>query len=105
MSEAIALLRAEAARTSITAAANRCGIARSGASMLLSGTYGAGTERVEAKIMVALGRAACPHRGREITISECRETAAAPMRTGSPGAVQQWLACRSCSNAQGAPQC
>ena len=102
MSEALSRLRAEAERTSIAAAAERCGISRPAASMLLRGVYGAGTTRVEVKIMAALGRVSCPHFGRDITVSECRETAAAPMRTGSPGAVQQWRACRACPNKEAA---
>jgi hypothetical protein len=100
MSAALDLLRAEAARTSITAAAARCGIARSTASMLLSGTYGVGTKRAEAKILDALGRIQCPHRGQDITPAECREAADAPLRTGSPDAVKHWRVCRACSHAQ-----
>lgn len=98
MPDWLTLLRAEAARSNITQAAKKLGYSRTAVSQALSGTYGAGTDRLAAKVALVLGRVPCPGAGREVSVVECRELRSRPMPTGNRNAFRSWQACQTCSH-------
>lgn len=94
---ALALLRAEVARSNIKMAAIRLGFSRPAISMALAGKYPAGVGRLRAKIFETFAdRVDCPHLGHDIAPSECRDHRDAPMPTAPRRAVAHWQACRNC---------
>jgi len=101
--DALELLRAEAARTSITAVARRLGLSRPAISGVLSGAYGASSAHILARVMEVLGRHDCPATGGTISPKECREIAARPMPTSSRAAMKRWETCLSCPKNGGGP--
>jgi len=101
MTDPLELLRAEATRTSITAAARRLGLSRPAVSGVLSGAYGANPGRVLARAAEVLGRHDCPATGGTVSAEECRDAAARPMPTSSRFALTRWEACRACPHNTG----
>lgn len=96
MRDWLSLLRAEVARTNTVKAARRVGCARSAVSMALAGKYPAATDSLAAKVMAVLGRVACPLAG-DITASDCADSRARPMPSGSRQAFRAWRVCQSCT--------
>ncbi|MBF0094907.1 MAG: LacI family transcriptional regulator [Alphaproteobacteria bacterium] len=96
MPDWLTLLRDEVGRSNITQAAKKLGYSRTAVSQALSGTYGAGTSRLSAKVILVLGRVSCPGAGREVSPVECRELRSRPMPTGNRNAFRSWQACRTC---------
>lgn len=80
--------------------ARETAIARPSLSVLLSDTYPAQSLDLvtskHASRVLRLYRAQmlCPHLHCGIGAQQCREFAAAPMSTSSPGKLQHWAACR-----------
>lgn len=99
----LALLRAEHANgRSISSIARLCGMARPSVSMLLAGTYPARSldfveRRHGAAIVDAfLGRVLCPHLRTDISASQCRAYADAPMSVSNVARMRHYEACRRC---------
>jgi len=93
----LALLKAEAERTSIAAAARKVGYARASISLALAGRYPAATDALAAKVERALGgRVDCPFAGTDIPAAECDAARDRPASASNPGAFRQWRACRVC---------
>ena len=93
----IALLRAEAERTSVAAAARRIGYSRPAVSGVLNGTYHGSTARIRARVLAVLGRRiVCPHTQAAMHIKECRRWRSRPMPLGSASDLKHWRACRQC---------
>lgn len=92
------LLRDAVAASSITAVAERLGLSRTAVSLVLAGKYGAKTDRIEAKVLAALGQVHCPAQGADIPPDQCRtfREARAPMH--NPIAMQHWRICQHCPN-------
>ena len=92
-------LRAEAAATTIAAAARRIGMARASVSLVLSGGYPAGLARVEARVRAKLmDQVRCPAFGQDIALDRCRTQAARPFSASSGRAARLWEACAACPN-------
>lgn len=91
----LALLAAEAARTTIAATGRRLGYSRTAVSLALTGNYPGRTDKLAATVLAILGRQACPHLGREVTPAECAGNAG-EMPTSSPAALRLWRACQTC---------
>lgn len=100
---ALDLLRAEAGRTSIAAAARRIGYSRPAVSMVLAGTYPGRMDRVAVRVLARLDTVACPADGTVLTAAACREIHGRPMPTSSPRALRRWRECRGCPAAPGGP--
>ena len=98
IAQAITLLRAEAERTSIAAAAKRIDYSRPAVSMALAGTYKGGLERLAQRVLEVLSNVRCPHLDRSIPAAECRSHHTRAMPTSSPMALRHWRACQSCPN-------
>lgn len=101
--EWVRLLRSEVdgKRRSIAAVARDIDMPRPSLSMLLSGTYPAGLDKVSAKyaaIVIAKfrGQVLCPHLRKGIGIDACKAYAAAPMKMSHPDELKFWAACRAC---------
>ena len=93
----IGLLRAEAERTSISAAARRLGYSRPAISGVLNGTYRGDVSRIRARVLAVLGRRVhCPHEDAEMHIGDCRRWRARPMPMGSACDLKHWRACKGC---------
>ncbi|GEO82297.1 helix-turn-helix domain-containing protein [Pararhodospirillum oryzae] len=95
----LALLRAEAGRGSIAAAARRVGISRAAASSLLSGTYPAvSTDAMAARVLAALDVRICPGLGAEMAPEVCADwQAKAHVLVATNGQrVAMYRACRAC---------
>lgn len=93
----LAQLRAEAAATSIAAAARRIDMARASVSLVLSGAYPAGLDRVEARVRAKLmDQVRCPAFGEDIAWAKCRAQAAKPFSAASSRAARLYRACQSC---------
>lgn len=93
---ALALLRAEVERTSVTAAARRLGYSRPAVSMVLAGAYQARTNNVVAAALAALDTVSCPADGVDMTAAACLETRTRTMPTSSPRALRRWRQCQTC---------
>ncbi|WP_041794064.1 hypothetical protein [Pararhodospirillum photometricum] len=100
----LVLLRAEAERSSIAAAARRVGVSRSAASSLLSGTYPAtSTAAMAARVLAALDVRVCPGLGGEVAPEVCadwRDKAWALVATNGQR-VAMYRACRACPHWEG----
>ena len=95
----LARLRAEAAASSIAAVARRIDMARASVSLVLSGDYPAGLDRVEARVRAKLmDQVRCPAFGDDIALAKCRAQAARPFSGASGRAARLWQACRTCPN-------
>jgi hypothetical protein len=93
----IGLLRAEARRTSISAAARRIGYSRPAVSGVLAGRYHGDTSRIAARVLAVLGgMILCPHTEAEMKLDACRRWRARPMPLGSAADLRHWRACRAC---------
>ena len=96
------LLRAEAARTSVTEAARKIGYARTSVSLAINGHYTAGTAKLAATVLDTLaGRVDCPALGRDIAATDCADRQARPMPTSNPRELKNWRLCRDCVHARG----
>ncbi len=94
----IDLLRAEAERTSISAAARRIGYSRPAVSAAIKGKYPGDTRRLAARVLAVLGALiSCPHTGDAMHVEECRKWRARPMPMGSAEDLKHWRACRTCA--------
>lgn len=82
------LLRQEVRVTNMTCAAKRIGVSRPVVSGVLSGKYGAKTNRVAIKVLKVLGGIQCPALGSVITSKECQENRTRKAPTHSPSAMQ-----------------
>lgn len=101
--EWLQILRAEVdeKRRSIAAVARDIGMPRPSLSMLLSGTYPAGLDKVSRKYAATVitkfrNQVLCPHLGKGIGADACRQHASAPMRMNSSEELKFWAACRTC---------
>ncbi|GLS86656.1 hypothetical protein GCM10010873_16300 [Cypionkella aquatica] len=101
--EWVQLLRTEVdvKRRSIAAVARDIGMPRPSLSMLLSGTYPAGLDKVSAKFAAVViskfrGQVLCPHLRKGIGIDVCKGHALAPMKMSAPDELKFWAACRAC---------
>lgn len=95
----LAALRAIAAEHGVAEAGRRAGISRPAASLLLSGKYPAGLDKVAAKVRSKLvGRIQCPAFGEAISLPECQSQAAKPFSAASSRAAALWRACQSCQH-------
>lgn len=100
----IDVLRQEASKPNRTKQqiANELGVSRTAISLLCSGKYSAGLDKVSRKIAPAVvqryaHQVWCPHLKKAIGEKECRSHASAPMSTSDPVKLRQWAACRSCA--------
>lgn len=105
----LALVREEAARTSIAAVAKRLEYSRTTISQVLSGTYPVDPARIAARAVAVLEpvvEVSCPHLGRVIEVAECQTFATRRAPTHNPMAMNHWRACRQCqSNCKGDTPC
>lgn len=95
------LLRAEANRTSINAAAQRIGYSRAAVSLVLAGKYIGRVDKVAEKAIAALEppvTVACPHLGEEIPIAQCVQFSQRKVPTHNPQKMAHWRACQECQN-------
>jgi len=97
------VLRAEAAKPDRTKKqiGDELGVSRTAISLLCSGTYSAGMNKVQAKIahkvMALYGQQVwCPHVRDAIAPGTCESHRNAPMAKSDPVKLKQWLACQSC---------
>lgn len=100
--EWLSLLQAEkAGGKSIAQIGREIGMKRSSLSLLMSGKYPAGLEKVTRKfepIVLKLygAKVACPHLGHGISLDTCAAHANAPMTMSSPAKLKHWSACQRC---------
>jgi transcriptional regulator with XRE-family HTH domain len=101
----IELLKKRVDVSSQAQVARELGLSKTTVSQLLSGHYGASTEKLESKIMIIYGNAkgvfTCPHTLDEITPLDCaitweRAKAAGRRIPGNPVTLRQYHACRNC---------
>lgn len=92
------LLQQAVAASNRTRVAEKLEVSRTAVSQLMSGTYGAGTERMAARVMETFARTDCPFLARDISRKECATHAQSAIPTSSPRAMKHWRACRTCPN-------
>ncbi len=92
------------AESSIQAVAITIGYSRPALSRYMSGSYGAGVEKIEEAIKRHYDVRNCPFLTKQVDIHYCttKSTAARPIKSGGVREAH-WLACQSCPNNQGAP--
>lgn len=88
---------------SIAQIAREIGMKRPSLSLLMSGNYPAGLDKVTRKfepIVLKLygAKVACPHLGHGISLDTCATHANAPMTMSSPAKLKHWSACQRCPN-------
>lgn len=99
MSDWMAILRDEVAKSSVAAVAREIGYARTSLSLVLHGRYQGSTDRVAARVLECFAdHFLCPHQGSEISPASCRELRDRPMPTSSARDLRQWTACQHCQN-------
>lgn len=95
----LAALRAYARSHGIAAAGERIGRARPSVSLVLSGNYPAGLDKIEAKVRaILMDQIRCPGFGADIPVDECRTQAARPFSAASARSAALYRACRACPN-------
>jgi len=94
----LALLRAEAKRTSNVAVAKRLGYSRTTISLVLAGRYPGGTERIAAAVLAELDARDCPYLQQSIQAVECHDIAFGSAPTHHPMKLAHWRACQHCPN-------
>lgn len=93
----LAAFRAYAAKHGIAAAGERIGRARPSVSLVLSGNYPAGLDRIEAKVRaVLMDQVRCPGFGDEIPLAECRDWSSRSFSGASARSAAMYRACRAC---------
>lgn len=75
----LALLRAEAQRSSMRAVAGRLGYSVATISLVLAGKYPGKTDKIAHASLQTLDSVCCPRLQRSLTIQECRAVALAPI--------------------------
>ncbi|WP_215782044.1 XRE family transcriptional regulator [Paludibacterium sp. B53371] len=92
----MALLRAEAQRTSMRAVASALGYSPTTVSLVLSGKYPGKTDRIAKAVLALLDVVECPHIGQSMPLAECHGLALAPAPTHHPMKLSHWRACQGC---------
>lgn len=94
------VLQAEIKKTSISDVARQLGYSRPTISLVLSGAYNGGTDRIAAKVIAAFTELVqCPFLGCELAQVKCGDFQSRPMPTSDPEALRHWVACRTgCPN-------
>jgi hypothetical protein len=90
------VLRAEVERTSLGRTAAIVGCSKTTLSYVLSGTYDASTERIEARVRGALmnKKVECPVLA-EISTNQCLDEQARPFAATNPTRIAVYRACRN----------
>lgn len=97
----LALMREEAARTSKRCLAERLGYSRTTVSLVLSGSYPGGTDKIAARAAEVLELPAevpCPYLGQTLSIADCRAYSTQRAPTHHPQKMAHWRACQQCQN-------
>lgn len=92
----LALLRAEAERTSIAEAARLIGYSRTAVSLVLAGRYERDTAKLQGAVLQALGAIACPYLERSISGAACLQQQAQAEPPAGSDDYWHWRACRAC---------
>lgn len=93
----IQLLADAVAESSRASVARKIGVSRSSVSTLLANRYPSpSTRKIEAKVLEALGRVACPTMG-DIATNRCTQIRNRPFMSSHPQAIAQFRACANCS--------
>ncbi|MCY1540158.1 hypothetical protein D9M68_757790 [compost metagenome] len=80
-----------------TQAAERIGMSRTAVTLALQNRYPSPkTDRVERRVLDALGRIECVAVGEVITAEQCQTYRERPAPTHNPHAMQHWRACQHC---------
>lgn len=99
----LAVLKQEAAASSIASVASKLGYHRSAISQIINGCghYGSGkanTRRIEEKVLRVFCQRPCPHLQSEISANECRDFALRRAPTHNPMQLAHWRACQGCAH-------
>jgi len=92
------LLEEAVAASNITQVAAKLKLSRPAISQVLSGTYGAKTDRIRDRVLEVYWRIKCPHLGADISTAECSQYSNSAVPTSSPRAMQHWRTCQTCHN-------
>lgn len=71
-------------------------VSRTTVSLVLAGTYPAGTDKIAVRVRDRYDRIACPFLASAITPDACRGYALRQAPTNSPRDMRHWRACQSC---------
>jgi hypothetical protein len=93
----MAMLKEQVEARSITAVAADLGVSRTAISLILSGKYPGGTDRMAARIQDVFSRVQCPYSGGLVSPAECAQRSG-KMPMGSPGALRWWRMCQICEH-------
>lgn len=96
IAQALDLMRARVASSSVAAVARELDYSRPAVSMALSGRYLGRLDRLARRALERLGGVICPHLGRPIPATECADHRRRPMPSGSARSFRHWQACRHC---------
>lgn len=95
----IAILRAEVATSNATQVATAIGYSRTAVSLVLSGKYQGGTDKIaDAVLSTFANRILCPHLQADITPVECRDFQSRPMPQSEAHKLRHWMACQTCEH-------
>lgn len=92
----IDLLRTQVKARGLGAVSRQLGYAKSGISMVLSGTYGADTRWMQDAVLKAFGTVSCPYEGTFLAAEACRSWRERDVPTSSAEDLRHWSACRRC---------
>lgn len=92
------LLRTAVARDTITAVAERVGVARSTLSLVLAGKYSKSLAPIERRVRDALDTWRCPHLDLDLAGHRCQRYRDRPMPRSSARELRHWRACQTCAH-------
>lgn len=97
----LVLMREEAQRTTMRALAERLEYSRTTVSLVLSGTYPGGTEKIARRAIAVLEQPVevqCPYLDQALPVAECRAYSSQRAPTHHPTKMAHWRACQQCQN-------
>lgn len=97
----LVLMREEAQRTSVSALAARLAYSRTAVSLVLSGTYPGGTDKIASRAIAVLElpvEVQCPYLDQALPVADCQVYSSQRAPTHHPTKMAHWRACQQCQN-------
>lgn len=89
-------LKAEIARTSLTAVAAAIGYARPSLSLAVNGKYVGSTDNIRDAYIAYRRQVDCPFTGEKVTPAYCREVYSEEPPLHNPNRMRHWRTCQGC---------
>lgn len=92
----IDLLKAAVEKRGQSSVSKELDLSRTTISLVLKGTYNAGTTRIEKKVLSVYGKTICPFLQRILDAPDCRWYRERPIPMNHHQEIEHWRACQKC---------